>query len=70
MRTRHSTTGRCLANLDSISAHLWPAGVMVRALDSRLEGSLVRVPAFPLSDSNLGQVVRTHVPLIPSNIRW
>ena len=34
--TGHSTTGHCLANLDSISAHLWPAGVMVRALDARL----------------------------------
>jgi len=34
----------------------------------RLERSRVQLPAEPLSD--LGQVVRTHVPLSPSSIIW
>ena len=30
----------------------------------------VQLPAVPLSDSDLGQVVHTHVPLSPSSIIW
>ena len=47
---------------------MWRGDVMVRALDLRLKNSRVRLTAVPLSDSNLGQVVRTHVPLSPSGI--
>ena len=39
--------------------HAWLGGVMVRALDVRLERSRVRMPAVPLSGNNLGQVVHT-----------
>ena len=45
-------------------------GVMVRALDSRLGRSRVRISAVPLSGNNLGQVVHTSVPLSPSSIIW
>ena len=33
-------------------------------------GFELRVPAVPLSGSNLGQVVHTRAPLSPSNIIW
>jgi len=36
----------------------------------RLERSRVQLPAEPLSGNDLGQVVRTHVPLSPSSIIW
>ena len=49
---------------------VWPGGVMVRTLDSRLKGSRVQLSAVPLSGSNLRQVVHTHVPLSPSSINW
>jgi len=41
----------------------WPGGVMVRPSDLRLRKLWVRLPAVSLSDNNLGQVVRAHVPL-------
>jgi len=37
----------------------WPGGVIVNALDLRLEKSRIRVLAVPLSDTNHGQVVRS-----------
>jgi len=40
---------------------------MVRALDMRLKDRGDRSPAVPLSGSNPGQVVHTHVPLLPSS---
>ena len=42
----------------------------VRALDSRLNRSRVRVPAVALSGNNLGQVVRIQVPLSPTSVIW
>jgi len=36
----------------------------------RHERSRVRLPVVPLSRDNLGQVVRTRVPLSPSSIIW
>jgi len=36
----------------------------------RLERSRVQLPAVPLSDNDLRQVVHTHVPLSPSSIIW
>ena len=30
----------------------------------------VQLPAVPLSDNNLRQVVHTYVPLLPSSINW
>ena len=60
---------------DLIAAIAWialltvrPGGVVVRALDSRLKRSQVRLPAVPFSGNNLGQVVHTHVHLSPSGI--
>jgi len=32
--------------------------------------SQVRLPAVPLSSNDRGQVVHTHVPLLPSSIIW
>jgi len=49
---------------------LCPAGIMVRALDLRLQRSCVRVLAVTLSGNNLGQIVHTHVPLLPSSMIW
>ena len=49
---------------------MWPDSVVARASDSRLERSLVRLPAVPLSGNNLRQVVHTHVSLSPSSINW
>jgi len=44
---------------------------MVRVSDSQLtKRSQVQVPAVPLSGNNLGQVVRTQMPLSPSSIIW
>jgi len=42
---------------------------MVKALELS-QRSRVRLPAVALSDNNLGQVVRTHVPLSLSSIIW
>jgi len=42
---------------------VWPGGVMVRPFDLRLRKLRVRLTAVSLSDNNLGQVVRAHVPL-------
>ena len=36
----------------------------------RLQRSRVRISTVPLSGNNLGQVVHTHVPLLPSSIIW
>jgi len=38
-------------------------------VNSRLRKSRVRLPAVPLSDNNLGQVVHTHVPLSASSTK-
>ena len=43
---------------------------MVSASDLRLKKSRVRISAVPLSGNNLGQVVHTHVPLLPSSAAW
>jgi len=51
-----------------VTVFLWPDGVVVRALDLRLERSWVRLSAASLSGNNLGQVVHTRVPLSPSSI--
>ena len=48
----------------------WLGAVMVRAWNSRLRRSPVRLPVFPLSANNLGQVVHTHAPLSPSSAIW
>jgi len=40
----------------------------IRLPTSRFKNDAVRVPAVPLSGNNLGQFVRTHVPLSPSSI--
>ena len=52
----------------SESPRTWPGSVVVRVLDLRFKRSLVQISAVPLSGNNLGQVVRTHVPLSPSSI--
>jgi len=49
---------------------MWPGGIMVRAMDLRLERSRVRITAVALSSNSLGQVVHTHVPLSASSIVW
>ena len=43
---------------------------MVRVLDLWLKTSQVRISAVLLSANNLGQVVHTRVPLLPSSITW
>ena len=43
---------------------------MVHDVGLRLERSRVQLPAVPLSDNDLRQVVHTHVPLSPSSIIW
>jgi len=43
-------------------AVVWLSGVMVGALDSRLNGSRVRAAAVPITANNPGQTVRIHVP--------
>jgi len=49
---------------------VWPGGVMVRALDLRLNGRRSEARPFRFPGNNLGQVVHTHVPLSPSSIIW
>jgi len=43
---------------------------MVRALELRLSIVAGSTPGLALSGNNLGQAVRTHVPLSPSCIIW
>ena len=51
---------------------MWPAGVVVMVLDLRVNGCRSAVagltPGLALSGNNLGQVVRTCVPLSPGSI--
>ena len=45
-------------------------GIVVSALDFGLKRSRVRVLVVPLSGNNLGQVVRTRVPVPQSSVIW
>ena len=53
---------------------VWPGGVMVLAIGLATQDVLVnarvRLPAVVLSVNNLGQVVHTHLPLLPSSMSW
>ena len=43
-------------------------GVVI--IGHRLARSRVRLPAVPLLVSDMGQVVHTHLPLLPSSLIW
>jgi len=62
MLTDCSNTNQVVSCLECVC----PGGVMVRALDLRLDGCGFNSRLF----HNLWQVVRTHVPLSPSSIIW
>jgi len=53
--------GLQLTSCSSVQRIGWDAGLATQR-------SRVRLPAVPLSGSNLGQVFRTHVPLLSSGV--
>ena len=70
-----SATGWCFLNstvnsqrLSNTQASVWPAGIMVRALDLRLQKSQDWSQAVSLSGNNLGQVIHTLIYVLLSSI--
>jgi len=55
--------------INTQQSRLWPAGVVVRALDLRLRRSWGQLPALRFQGTTLGKLF-THVPLSPSSIIW